>query len=305
MGQSVLSDKMEAILTRASPLLATQCGQIPNARGMATLKEISLRLKSVTNVQKITKSMKMVSAAKYARAERELRPARTYGIGAKAFYQTAEVEQDKSKPNHLVVALSSDRGLCGGIHSAVAKYIRAMVEEQGANAETKLVVIGDKAKAVLSRTMPENILYSFNDYGKRPPIFSDASLVANTILNSGYDYDRSTLIYNLFKSVISYETSEMPLFSAKAIENAAKYNLYDSLDEDVLLCYNEFSMTSLILYAMKEGACSEQSARMTAMDAASKNAGEMIDKLTLTFNRTRQAVITRELIEIISGAAAL
>jgi len=299
-----LSTKMEAILTRASPLLVPQCGQV-QSRGMATLKEISIRLKSVTNVQKITKSMKMVSAAKYARAERELRPAKAFGVGAQSFYKNAEVEQDKSKPNHLVVALSSDRGLCGGIHSAVAKYIRAMVEEQGPNAETKLVVIGDKAKAVLSRTMPQNILYSFNDYGKRPPLFSDASLVANTILNSGYDYDRSTLIYNMFKSVISYETSEMPLFSAKAIENAAKYNLYDSLDEDVLLCYNEFSMTSLILYAMKEGACSEQSARMTAMDAASKNAGEMIDKLTLTFNRTRQAVITRELIEIISGAAAL
>merc|ERR1712154_460413 len=276
----LLSTKMEAILTRSSPLLVPQCGQV-QSRGMATLKEISIRLKSVTNVQKITKSMKMVSAAKYARAERELRPAKAFGVGAQSFYKNAEVEQDKSKPNHLVVALSSDRGLCGGIHSAVAKYIRAMVEEQGPNAETKLVIIGDKAKAVLSRTMPQNILYSFNDY------------------------DRSTLIYNLFKSVISYETSEMPLFSAKAIENAAKYNLYDSLDEDVLLCYNEFSMTSLILYAMKEGACSEQSARMTAMDAASKNAGEMIDKLTLTFNRTRQAVITRELIEIISGAAAL
>merc|ERR1712137_1027640 len=111
-----LLSKMEAILTRASPLLVPQCGQI-QTRGMATLKEIRLRLKSVTNIHKITKSMKMVSAAKYARAERELRPARTYGIGAKAFYQTAEVEQDKSKPNHLVVALSSDRGLCGGIHS--------------------------------------------------------------------------------------------------------------------------------------------------------------------------------------------
>jgi len=293
------------ILTRASPLLATQCGQIPNARGMATLKEISLRLKSVTNVQKITKSMKMVSAAKYARAERELRPARTYGLGAKAFYETAEVQQDKSTPNHLVVALSSDRGLCGGIHSSVAKYIRFMVEEQGANAETKLIVIGDRSKAILSRTLPQNILYSFNDYGKRPPTFADASLVANTILNCGYDYDRSTLIFNTFKSVISYNTTELPLFNTKAIEGAAKFNLYDSLDDDVMQCYNEFSLASLILFAMKEAACSEQSSRMTAMDAASKNAGEMIEKLTLTFNRTRQAVITRELIEIISGAAAL
>merc|ERR1712002_1396998 len=306
MGLSAITliNKMEAILTRASPLVKPQCGLIPS-RGMATLKEIRLRLKSVTNIQKITKSMKMVSAAKYARAERELKPARSYGAGAKAFYEAAEIEQDKSKPNHLVVAMSSDRGLCGGIHSSVVKYIKAMVEEDGPNVDTKIIVVGDKAKAILQRTLSQNILYSFNDYGKRPPLFADASLVANTILNSGYKYDRSTLIFNTFKSVISYNTTELPLFSEEAIANSAKYNLYDSMDEDVLQCYNEFSLASLVLYAMKEGACSEQSSRMTAMDAASKNAGEMIDKLTLTFNRTRQAVITRELIEIISGAAAL
>jgi len=292
-------------LTRASTLVKPQCGLIPAVRGMATLKEIRLRLKSVTNIQKITKSMKMVSAAKYARAERELKPARTYGIGAKAFYEKAEVEQDKSKPNHLVVALSSDRGLCGGIHSAVAKYIRAMVEEGGENTNIKVIVIGDRAKAILTRFMPQNILYSMNDYGKRPPLFSDAALVANQIINAEFDYDRSTLIFNTFKSVISYDTTELPLFNEKAVEASAKINLYDSLDEDVIKCYNEFSMASLILFGMKEGACSEQSSRMTAMDAASKNAGEMIEKLTLTFNRTRQAVITRELIEIISGAAAL
>jgi len=272
---------------------------------MATLKEIRIRLKSVTNIQKITKSMKMVSAAKYARAERELKPARSYGIGAKAFYEKAEIEQDKTKPNHLVVAMSSDRGLCGGIHSSVVKYIKAMVEEGGDNVDTKVIVVGDKAKAILQRTMSSNILFSFNDYGKRPPIFSDASLVANTILNTEYSYDRATLIFNTFRSVISYNTTELPLFSPQAMEAAGKFNLYDSLDEDVLQCYNEFSLASLVLFAMKEGACSEQSSRMTAMDAASKNAGEMIDKLTLTFNRTRQAVITRELIEIISGAAAL
>jgi len=291
-------------LTRASPLVKSQCTGLIQNRGMATLKEISLRLKSVTNVQKITKSMKMVSAAKYARAERELKPARVYGVGAKAFYEKAEVEQDKSKPNHLVVCLSSDRGLCGSIHSSVSKHIKAMVEEEP-NSDIKLIIIGDRAKSILSRTLSENILYSMNDYGKRPPIFSDASLVANTILNSDYAFDRSTLIFNTFRSVIANETTELPLYSAKAIAGSAKINIYDSLDDDVLQSYNEFSLASLILFAMKEGACSEQSARMTAMDGASKNAGEMIDKLTLTFNRTRQAVITRELIEIISGAAAL
>ncbi|RUS82125.1 hypothetical protein EGW08_010099 [Elysia chlorotica] len=295
---------MEAILSRATPMLVPQCGHM-QSRGMATLKEIRIRLKSVTNIQKITKSMKMVSAAKYARAERELKPARSYGLGAKAFYEKAEIEPDKTKPNHLMVAMSSDRGLCGGIHSAVIKFIKAKMEEEGSSVDTKIIVVGDKGKAILQRTLSQNILCSFSDYGKRPPVFADAALVANKILDTDYKYDRATLIFNTFRSVISYNTTELPLHSASAIEGSSKFNLYDSLDEDVLRCYNEFSLASLIMFAMKEGACSEQSSRMTAMDAASKNAGEMIDKLTLTFNRTRQAVITRELIEIISGAAAL
>ncbi|GFO44954.1 ATP synthase subunit gamma [Plakobranchus ocellatus] len=295
---------MEAILSRATPMLVPQCGQL-QSRGMATLKEIRIRLKSVTNIQKITKSMKMVSAAKYARAERELKPARSYGMGAKAFYEKVEVAQDETKPNHLMVAMSSDRGLCGGIHSAVIKYIKAKMEEEGSSDDTRIIVVGDKGKAILQRTLSKNIIHSFSDYGKRPPIFADAALVANTILDTDFKYDRATLVFNTFKSVISYNTTELPLFSPSAIEGSTKFNLYDSLDEDVLRCYNEFSLASLVMFAMKEGACSEQSSRMTAMDAASKNAGEMIDKLTLTFNRTRQAVITRELIEIISGAAAL
>jgi len=295
---------MEAILTRATPLLVPQCGQL-QTRGMATLKEIRLRIKSVTNIQKITKSMKMVSAAKYARASRELQPARAYGLGARAFLDKVEVEQDKTKANHLIVAMSSDRGLCGGIHNSVAKYIKALHEEAAPNTELKLIIVGDKAKAILGRTHSAFIKMSFNDYGKRPPIFGDASLVADQILRSGEEYDKSTLIFNRFKSVISYDTTELPLFSAAAIQSAAKFNVYDSVDDDVMKSYMEFSLASVLMYAMKEGACSEQSARMTAMESSSKNAGEMIERLTMTFNRTRQAVITSELIEIISGAAAL
>jgi F-type H+-transporting ATPase subunit gamma len=105
--------------------------------------------------------------------------------------------------------------------------------------------------------------------------------------------------------VVSYKTSQIPIFSLASVNSAEKLTVYDSLDADVLQSYVEYSLASLIYYALKEGACSEQSSRMSAMDNASKNAGEMIGKLTLTYNRTRQAVITGELIEIISGAAAL
>ncbi len=109
----------------------------------------------------------------------------------------------------------------------------------------------------------------------------------------------------IYRSVISYTTTKQPFYSVNLVSNAKNIGLYDSLDAETLRCYQEFQLASLLFYGLKENATSEQSARMSAMDNASKNAGEMINRLTLTFNRTRQAVITRELIEIISGASAL
>lgn len=272
---------------------------------MATLKDISVRLKSVKNIQKITKSMKMVSAAKYNRAERELRPARTYGHGAQAFFDKAELEHDQKKQNHLIVALTSDRGLCGAIHSNIVKQIRAYMLEHQDTANIKIIAVGDKSKMMLGRQYGANFLASVNDIGKQPPTFENASQVAALIVGSGYEFEFGQLYYNIFKSVVSYKTSILPLYTLDQVSNAKELPVYDSLDEETLRCYNEFATTSMVYYAMKEAACSEQSSRMTAMDAASKNAGEMIDRLTLTYNRTRQAVITRELIEIISGAAAV
>jgi len=274
-------------------------------RGMATLKDIRVRLKSVKNIQKITQSMKMVSAAKYARAERDLKQARSYGDGAQAFYSRADLKKEEQKPGTLLIALTSDRGLCGAVHSSVAKRIRAIMNTDPNASNIKIITIGDKAKLMLAKQFSKNILMMFNDFGKRPPQFGDALTVANGILDSGYEFEEGILLYNRFKSVVSYITTEMPVFSLEAVSKSPKISVYDSLDADVLKSYYEYSLASLIYYAMKENACSEQSSRMTAMDSASKNAGEMIQKLTLTFNRTRQAVITKELIEIISGAAAL
>ena len=164
------------------------------------------------------------------------------------------------------------------------------------------------------------------EVGRKPAVFGDAATIAQSIINSGIEFSKGKILFNTFRTVVSFRTTEMPLFSQSAVANAAKLPVYDSLDSDVLQSYTEYSLASLLFYSMKENATSEQSSRMTAMDNASKNAGkhfstliyflshhntlfcslgEMIDKLTMTFNRTRQAVITRELIEIISGAAAL
>lgn len=286
------------------PLATEALMQAQQQRGMATLKMISLRLKSVKNIQKITQSMKIVSAAKYSRAERDLRAARPYGLGAQQFFEKTEIQNDeKAEPKKLFIAVTSDRGLCGAVHTGVARYIRNELSKDDTN--SKIFCVGDKSRAILSRLYGKNILMVANEIGRLPPTFLDASLIAHEVLKCGYEFTEGKLVYNKFKSVVSYQCSTLPIYSAPTVEKSEKLVAYDSLDAEVIQSYLEFSLASLIFFTMKEGACSEQSSRMTAMDNASKNAGEMIEKLTMTFNRTRQAVITRELIEIISGAAAL
>lgn len=284
-------------------LLAQNVQKQPQQRGMATLKAISIRLKSVKNIQKITQSMKMVSAAKYSRAERELRAVRPIGDGAKQFYEKAEIAPLADVPQKLIIAITSDRGLCGACHTSVARHIRTELGKDDQN--IKVVCVGDKSRAILQRIYGKNIILACNEIGRLPPTFVDASKLADAILKTNYQFSSGEIVYNRFRSVVSYVTQTLPVFSLASVTAAPKLSVYDSLDDEVIQSYLEFSLASLVFYAMKEGACSEQSSRMTAMDNASKNAGEMIDKLTLTFNRTRQAVITRELIEIISGASAL
>jgi len=284
--------------------------QVQQQRGMANLKAIAIRLKSVKNIQKITQSMKMVSAAKYARAEKDLKAARPYGLGAQSFYEHAQVGPEEGaapEGKTLYVAMTSDRGLCGGVHSSICKTIRNELLEKPAGEldNVGIICVGDKARAQLSRLFPKQILSVGSEIGRLPPQFGDAAKIATNILNSGFDFDQGKMYYNEFKSVVSYQTKQIAIYPPSEVEKAKNLSVYDSLDSDVMQSYLEYSLASMIYYTLKEGACSEQSSRMTAMDNSSKNAGEMIDKLTLTYNRTRQAVITGELIEIISGAAAL
>ncbi|XP_040579941.1 ATP synthase subunit gamma, mitochondrial [Lepeophtheirus salmonis] len=290
--------------TRAVVLGSKTC-LYQQERGMANLKAIAMRLKSVKNIQKITQSMKMVSAAKYARAERDLKAARPYGNGSKAFYEKTEVDSKEEAPKELIVALTSDRGLCGAVHSSICKNIRYDLLERENIDNVGIICVGDKSRAQLQRFFAKNILMVGSEIGRLPPQFGDASKIASNIMQSGFEYDVGRLMYNKFKSVVSYKTTTLNIFSKDSVAQAEKLSVYDSIDDDVLQSYLEYNLASLIYYCLKEGACSEQSSRMTAMDNSSKNAGEMIDKLTLTYNRTRQAVITGELIEIISGAAAL
>uniref|UniRef100_A0A8C6E071 ATP synthase subunit gamma n=1 Tax=Moschus moschiferus TaxID=68415 RepID=A0A8C6E071_MOSMO len=254
-------------------------------RNMATLKDITRQLKSIKNIQKITKSMKMVAAAKYAHAERELKPARVYGVGSLSLYEkTLKTPEDKKK--HLIIGVSSDRGLCGAIHSSVAKQIKSEAANlAAARKEVKIIGVGDKIRSILHRTHSDQFLVTFKEVGRRPPAFGDASVIALELLNSGYEFDEGSIIFNRFRSVISYKTEEKSIFSLDTISSAESTSICDDIDADVLRNYQEYSLANIICYSLKESTTSEQSARMMATDTDSKSTSKITDK----FSRTRQA----------------
>lgn len=199
---------MQRFTTHLLPITGEISSQAHQQRGMATLKAISMRLKSVKNIQKITQSMKMVSAAKYSRAERELRAARPYGEGAQQFFEKTEITPDeKETPKKLLIAMTSDRGLCGAVHTGVARAARAELGKDDTN--TKVVCVGDKSRAILSRLYGKNIILVANEIGRLPPTFLDASRIANEVLQSGYDYTEGKILYNRFKSVVSYQCTSL------------------------------------------------------------------------------------------------
>ncbi|VDM66604.1 unnamed protein product [Strongylus vulgaris] len=179
-------------LSSGSLQLVVSSAVAEQQRGFATLKDISMRLKSIKNIQKITKSMKMVAAAKYAKAERDLRGARAYGVGAKTFFDninpTGESEPKEEKQKQLLVLVTSDRGLCGGVHNAIAKEAKSILAQAGQK-DIRVVCIGDKAKAALQRLYSSKFILTGNDIGRAPPTFGDASIAAKAILESGFDFD--------------------------------------------------------------------------------------------------------------------
>jgi len=264
-----------------------------------------MRLKSVTNIQKITSTMKMVSSAKFKRAENALKEAAPVGSASQSLINKSGMEFNEEPEKLMVVAMSSDRGLCGAIHSGLCKRVRLKLSKLPATSEVKLVAVGDKPRSILTRTHATSLALSFNDIGRRPPTFDEASFIASNILNCGFEPDRIDLVYNHFRSAVSYEVQTTSLPGPASLEGREELNVYDDFDSEVLRCYQEFTLASNIFACLLDSQASEQSSRMSAMENATKNAGEMIDSLRLSFNRSRQAVITNELTEIISGAAAI
>jgi len=305
----MLSRRAVARLAAQPPALgATPTG----ARNMATLREIELRLKSVRNIEKITKSMKMIASTKLAKAQRAMQAGKDYGAANEEVFKNSSAETPA--PRKLFLVISSDKGLCGGIHSSVSKATRKALsnhpESPFAGSSTTIdsnspiMIVGDKSKAQLTRALGNNVALTFNQIGRDIPTFADAAGVADLIIKSDVKYDSIAIVYNKFVSAISYESAVMEVKGEEGLRESDGFKAYE-MEDDVTKDLAEFSLANAIYATLVEGHACEMSARRNAMDNASKNATDMISSLQMQYNRGRQAAITNELVDIITGASAL
>jgi len=258
----------------------------------------------------------MVSAAKLKGDETRLKYAKPFNewtnalCGEPVSLEELDLVDYADLPQKtLIVPLSSDKGLCGGINTFVSRCTKDAVTKIAAQGkECDIVVIGDKGRAQLSRAIPEKITRTVTEV-VAPGNFNLAAAISSEIAAAGAaDYDAVMIIYNSFVNAAVYKQYYkliMPMRGEGESEPMVEYEFEPDGKSEILEDLYEYMLTSQIYYAFMDGAAAEQSSRMTAMENATKNAGEMIDELTLKYNRARQARITTELIEIISGASAL
>jgi len=284
-------------------------------RGMATEKQLFNQIKSTTNIKKITSSMKMVSAAKLKGDETRLMKARPFNAWTERLVGESKMQEDATyeelPAKCLLVPFTSDKGLCGGINTFMTRGTRECAKaltSQGK--EFDVVVIGDKGRGQMRRILSDRITKSMTAVVS-PGSYGLAAALASDIIAAGgaTDYDAIVLMYNSYVNPAVYKqkyTVIKPLkWEGVEDEPLQEYEFEPDSKHEILVDLYEYMLTSQIYYSFMDSAAAEQSSRMAAMENASKNAGEMIDSLTLQYNRARQARITTELIEIISGASAL
>ncbi|MBT4680420.1 MAG: F0F1 ATP synthase subunit gamma [Flavobacterium sp.] len=302
---------------------------------MPNLKDLRVRIDSVKSTQKITSAMKMVAAAKLRRAQDQAEAARPYSErmdrmlgslseGLPTGAGGPELLAGNGKDDvHLIVVMSSDRGLCGGFNSSIVRgavrIIRRLLDD---GKEVKVLCVGRKGRDILRRDFRSLILDTFQDLGRKRLSFADAQTVSDRVLSmfEAGEFDVCTIIYNRFQSAMTQIVTPQQLIPFQAsdanqtndasneVSSGGSQNAvyeFEPDEKEILEDLLPRNLSVQIFRALLENNASEQGARMTAMDNATRNAGEMIDDLTITYNRTRQAFITKELIEIISGAEAL
>ena len=293
---------------------------------MPSLKDLRLRINSVKSTQKITAAMKLVAGAKLRRAQEAAMAARPYtermermvaAVGRAiagspgAPKLLAGTGSDKV---HLLIVATADRGLCGGFNSTIVRQARQIIRKLESEGKTvKVMTIGRKGRDQLRRDYSRVLGVAFEDIGKRRLAFGEIDAIATKVLAmfEAGEFDVATIVYNRFKSVIAQIVTTQQLIPVSLPQSSdapkagqAMYE-YEPDEEEILKALLPRNLSIQLFRALLENAASEQGARMTAMDNATRNAGEMIGKLTIVYNRSRQATITKELIEIISGAEAV
>src|SRR6056300_248276 len=291
---------------------------------MPSLKDLKNRIESVKNTRKITKAMQMVAAAKLRRAQDAAEASRPYTERFNAVLGSlaASVGGSDSAPlllrgtgrsqTHLLVVMTAERGLCGGFNANIAKLAKTRAAELVAAGKTvKILTVGKKGRDNMRRDFGDKFIGHVDLSEVKRVGYSDAQTIAKDVLTRFEDgeLDVATIFYSRFVNVVTQIPTALQIIPAsyEAAEATAETTLYDyePSEEAILADLLPRGVATQVFSALLENGASEQGARMSAMDNATRNAGDMIDKLTIEYNRSRQAVITNELIEIISGAEAL
>ena len=293
---------------------------------MASLKALKGRIASVKSTQKITKAMKMVAAAKLRRAQQAAEAGRPYAqrldkvVASIASKITVSDQTPKllagtgSDVRHMLVVCTSDRGLAGAFNSNIVRTARRKAEDLAADGKTvSFYLVGRKGRAVIQRLFPKQIVHQYDTSAIKQVSFADAQEIAKDVidryLTDGIDVVH--LFYARFQSALVQEPVGQQIIPVPAVEadvaasGSSAAVEYEPDQDEILAALLPRNIGVQIFRALLENAASEQGSRMTAMDNATRNAGDMINRLTIEYNRTRQAAITKELIEIISGAEAL
>ena len=291
---------------------------------MPNLKDLKVRIESVKNTRKITKAMQLVSAAKLRRAQDAAVAARPYAERMGAVMANLTGSAGAGAPKllsgtgaddvHLLVVATAERGLCGGFNSSIVKLARVKANELLKQGKTvKILTVGKKGREQLRRDFGASMVHHFDFSDVKRIGYDNASAVAAEVITrfGAGEFDVATIFYNKFVSVITQEPTDLQLIPAKFETDSdgdagkSAFYEYEPDEEEILKQLLPRALATQVFTALLENGASEQGARMSAMDNATRNAGEMIDKLTIQYNRSRQAAITNELIEIISGAEAL
>ncbi|MDX1922292.1 MAG: F0F1 ATP synthase subunit gamma [Alphaproteobacteria bacterium] len=296
---------------------------------MPSLKDLKVRIESVKSTRKITSAMKMVAASKLRRAQEQAEAGRPYADAMTRIIAslTANLVVDSSSPKLLsgsgkkeivaLIVVTSDRGLCGGFNSSIVREARKQIRKLKAEGkQVKLITVGRKGRDQLRREYADMMLATYEDVGRRKLSFADADAISQKVqdLYEEGAFDEAHMIYNRFKNVITQVVTQqqiipvpMPEVDATKPKEQTASAVYEfEPDETAILADLLPKNISVMLYsALLESAAGEQGARMNAMDNATRNAGDMIGRLSLQYNRARQAYITKEMIEIVTGAEAV